>query len=215
MQAIDQIQDPWTIGESLAGEQNGRASLAEPALVRLIGRAARVHDAPELLDALARALQSPHAETRRQAAMALGKSGRAAAEAPLLASLHTNDPKLLRSVIEALGKIGGAASLLRLRELEPPETLKQVVERARLPRREREALRRGGGTGADEASVRGLELDRRRIGGVEDADVREERRRAHDRGHGGDGDPLVLSQGARREAEQRGGGREPSHPCAV
>src|SRR6188768_1786207 len=59
---------------------DGDAAEAAPALVRLIGRAARAHDAPELLEALAKALQSSHAETRRQAAMALGKSGRRAAE---------------------------------------------------------------------------------------------------------------------------------------
>jgi Putative RNA methylase family UPF0020/HEAT repeats len=111
---------------------NGEAVEAAPAFVRLIGRAARAHDAPELLLALAKALQSPHAETRRQAAMALGKSGRRAAEQSLLECLDTTDPKLLRSVVEALGKVGGEAALSRLRSLEPPETLKQVVERARL-----------------------------------------------------------------------------------
>lgn len=129
--------------ESLGRGQNGEAAMAEPALVRLVGRAARSHDAPELLEALGRALHSPHAETRRQAAMALGKSGRAAAEQPLLACLHTEDLKLLRSVIEALGKIGGAEALARLRELQPPESLKQVVERARLIL-ERSALRAEG-----------------------------------------------------------------------
>jgi hypothetical protein len=110
--------------------------------VRLVGRAARAHDAPELLAALSRALHSPHAETRRQAAMALGKSGRAEAEPALLACLDTTDPKLLRSVIEALGKVGGDAALARLRSFEPPETLRQVVERARLIL-ERGALRLG------------------------------------------------------------------------
>ena len=115
-----------------------------PALVRLVGRAARAHDAPELLAALSRALQSPHAETRRQAAMALGKSGRPEAEQALLACLDTRDPKLLRSVVEALGKVGGVAALAQLRTLEPPETLRQVVERARLIL-ERGALRAEGG----------------------------------------------------------------------
>jgi hypothetical protein len=105
---------------------------AEPASVRLIGRAARAHDAPLLLEALSRALQSPHPETQRQAAIALGKSGRPAAEALLLPSLQSGDAKLLRSVIEALGKVGGQAALARLRELEPPSNLRQVVERARI-----------------------------------------------------------------------------------
>jgi 23S rRNA G2445 N2-methylase RlmL len=104
----------------------------EPAIVRLIGRAARAHDDPALLAALSRALESPHPETRRQAAIALGKSGRAGAEALLLPWLTTSDAKLLRSVVEALGKVGGETALHRLRELEPPSTLKQVVERARI-----------------------------------------------------------------------------------
>src|ERR1043165_9382601 len=47
-------------------------SVAGPALVRLVGRAARTLDAPELVEALGKALHSPHAETRRQAAIALG-----------------------------------------------------------------------------------------------------------------------------------------------
>jgi hypothetical protein len=121
-----------------AAENLGRQpQIAEPAAaelahVRLIGRALRSHDAPELLEALTKALQSPQLETRRHAAMALGKSGRAAAEPALLACLDTTEPKLLRSVVEALGKVGGAASLAALRALHPPEALKQVVERARL-----------------------------------------------------------------------------------
>lgn len=105
---------------------------AEPAVVRLIGRALRAHDAPVLIEALRRGLESPHAETRRQAAIALGKSGRASAEPVLLPWLSTSDPKLLRSVVEALGKVGGEAALARVRELVPPPNLKQVVERARL-----------------------------------------------------------------------------------
>ena len=116
---------------------------AEPALVRLIGRALRAHDAPELLDALTKALHSPQAETRRQAAIALGKSGRSAAEPALLACLDTSEPKLLRSVVEALGKVGGEAALAALRNVQPPEPLKQIVERARLIL-ERGALRANG-----------------------------------------------------------------------
>lgn len=122
---------------------NGTTAEAEPALVRLVGRAARAHDSPELLAALAKALHSPHAETRRQAAMALGKSGRRAAEPALLTCLDTTDAKLLRSVVEALGKVGGDEALTRLRNLQPPETLKQIVERARLIL-ERSALRAEG-----------------------------------------------------------------------
>ena len=115
-----------------AAENLANEATAEPAVVRLIGRAARAHDTPALVDALSRALQSPHAETQRQAAIALGKSGRRAAEPALLPWLTTGDTKLLRSVIEALGKVGGEEALARLRELEPPSTLKQVIERARI-----------------------------------------------------------------------------------
>ncbi len=127
--------------ENLGREpQIAEPALAEPALVRLIGRALRAHDAPELLDALTNALHSPQPETRRQAAIALGKSGRRAAEPALLACLDAAEPKLLRSVVEALGKVGGEAALSALRNLQPPDTLKQVVERARLIL-ERSALR--------------------------------------------------------------------------
>jgi Putative RNA methylase family UPF0020/HEAT repeats len=105
---------------------------AQPALVRLVGRAAREHDSPLLVEALCNALRSPHEETRRQAAIALGKSGRRSAEPALLACLETTEPKLLRSVVEALGKVGGEASLARLSELQVPTTLRQVAERARL-----------------------------------------------------------------------------------
>lgn len=105
---------------------------AEPALVRLIGRALRQHDSPTLLDALLRALQSPHLEVRRQAAMSLGKCGRPAAEPALLSALDTSDPRMLRSVVEALGKVGGAAALERLSSLQVGEQHRGVVERARL-----------------------------------------------------------------------------------
>lgn len=108
------------------------AGAVQPALLRLIGRALRDHDAPELLEALERALNGPDAETRRHAAIALGKSGRRAAEAALLQQLGTNDPKLLRSVVEALGKLGGEQSLVRLKALDAPPHLRQVLERARL-----------------------------------------------------------------------------------
>lgn len=108
------------------------AAKPEPAALRLIGRALRSHDSPELLHALSRALQGPDAELRRQAAIALGKSGRAAAEPVLLESLSSDDPKLLRSVIEALGKVGGPRALERLRTLQAPPGLQQVLGRARL-----------------------------------------------------------------------------------
>jgi hypothetical protein len=109
-----------------------QAPEATPALVRLIGRALRAHDSPELWAALAQALSSTDTETRRQAAMALGKSGRKQAEPLLLAHLETNDPKLLRSLVEALGKVGGEDALERLQALQMPDNLTQVAERARL-----------------------------------------------------------------------------------
>jgi hypothetical protein len=104
----------------------------EPALVRLVGRALREHDVPELLTALLQSLDSENAETRRQAAMELGKSGRRAAEPALLAKLDTTDTKLLRSVVEALGKVGGEAALEKLKGVSVPPPLKHVLERARL-----------------------------------------------------------------------------------
>jgi Putative RNA methylase family UPF0020/HEAT repeats len=108
------------------------APAAAPALVRLIGRALRAHDSPPLWSALAQALQSTDIETRRQAAMALGKSGRSQAEPLLLEHLETKDPKLLRSLVEALGKVGGEPALQRLLALQVPDNLLQVHTRARL-----------------------------------------------------------------------------------
>jgi hypothetical protein len=102
------------------------------ALVRLVGRALRNHDEPELLEALTRALGSADPDLRREAAIALGKSGRAGAEPALLACLGSSDAKLLRSVVEALGKVGGELALERLQALQAPPNLLQVVTRARL-----------------------------------------------------------------------------------
>jgi predicted RNA methylase len=116
-----------------AAEMLERAEhVPEPALVRLVGRALRTHDEPRLLQALLRALDSPHEEVRRQAAISLGKSGRSAAEPALLERLGTSDPKLLRSLIEALGKVGGQAALEQLSALPTPDALRPVVERAKL-----------------------------------------------------------------------------------
>ncbi|HTO54819.1 MAG TPA: HEAT repeat domain-containing protein [Myxococcota bacterium] len=114
--------------EALATSEPARA----PALIRLAGRALRTHDSPELLQALARALRSTDPETRRQAAMALGKSGRGAAEPALLECLATADGKLLRSAIEALGKVGGERSLATLREITLAEKLQPIAARALL-----------------------------------------------------------------------------------
>ena len=124
----------------------------EAALVRLVGRALRTNDSPDLLSALTNALASADAEVRRQAAMALGKSGRRAAEPALLACLETTDTKLLRSVVEALGKVGGEASLARLEQMNAPSQLRQVFERARL------MLARSAGRSAGELG--GIVLDR-------------------------------------------------------
>ena len=101
-----------------------------PALVRLAGHALRSNDSPALLQALELALRSADPETRRQAAIALGKCGRAACEDSLLDCLTTPDVKLLRSVVEALGKVGGGRALSRLRTLTPPDKLRPILERA-------------------------------------------------------------------------------------
>jgi hypothetical protein len=129
---------------TFAAQNLAGAPPAEPALVRLVGRALRQHDSPELMSALLQALESPNGEARRQAAIELGKSGRRAAEAALIGKLETPDPKLLRSVLEALGKVGGAQALERLNALSVPPSLKHVMERARLML-ERTAGRAAGG----------------------------------------------------------------------
>jgi HEAT repeat protein len=101
-----------------------------PALVRLAGHALRSNDSLVLLHALERALRSPDSETRREAAIALGKCGRPACEDALLDCLTAPDAKLLRSVVEALGKVGGERALERLRALTPPDKLRPTLERA-------------------------------------------------------------------------------------
>src|SRR5438477_13154535 len=54
---------------SYAAENLGRETAeVQPRLVRLIGRALREHDTPELLTALLQALDAPNSETRWQAA---------------------------------------------------------------------------------------------------------------------------------------------------
>lgn len=121
-----------SLTRGVPGNDAAAVRLTSEALVRLVGRALRTHDAPELLAALAHALHGPDLELRRHAAMALGKSGRSAAEPALLRCLDTTDPKLLRSAVEALGKIGGEAALEALAALTPPDSLRQVFERARL-----------------------------------------------------------------------------------
>ncbi len=137
---------------SFAAQSLLNGETTEPAQVRLVGRALRTHDAPELLDALVKALHAEDPDIRREAAMALGKSGRAAAEPALLECLGTSDPKLLRSVVEALGKLGSERALERLLALNAPPNLQQVVTRARL------MLERS--VGRAQASAQPLVLDR-------------------------------------------------------
>lgn len=117
---------------SFAAKSLDDRGLRSPAVARLIGRALRAHDEPELLEALLKALRSAEPALQREAAIALGKSGRAAAEPALLDCLDSGDPKLLRSVIEALGKIGGERSLERLAGYRVSPALSPVLDRARL-----------------------------------------------------------------------------------
>ena len=97
-------------------DEGGRARL-----VGALGLLARAGDAAARAELLAR-VRDPGTRVRRAAEAALGKLGDDAdARTALLARLDAADapPDELRTLVEALGKLGGDAVLTRLRALDP------------------------------------------------------------------------------------------------
>src|SRR5690606_35821108 len=87
---------------------------------------------PELYDALLRALDEPVAESRKLAARGLAKLGDVRAEARLLAALEGASGPERKSVVDALGALGGEESARRLARLDSEDAdLARRRERAR------------------------------------------------------------------------------------
>lgn len=127
-----------------AGEPAARAAVerapavsgeARRRLIALVGRSAG--ESPELLTFLMEALSDPDAKARAGAANALGKIRRPEVEEALVSALEREQASgARRSIVEALGKVGGGRSL-------------EVLER--LGAREPKTNEPGGAPGAERA----------------------------------------------------------------
>lgn len=104
-------------------------TLTGPALATAVRIVARVVGIPSL-PALAKVVSGPDDGARRAALRALGTLRDPASEALLLGSL-ARYPTQRKTIIEALGKIGGASALARIAELGAQEA-DQVTTRAQL-----------------------------------------------------------------------------------
>jgi hypothetical protein len=127
-------------GPPLAPRVLSRLPLARPPararLVRLFGRLASLPgaDVGSFFPALVALLDDPDLPSSRQAALALGRLPGANPEDALLARFRPDAPlPLLRALTEALGKVGGPASLafLSRQRSEDPE-LTRLLDRARV-----------------------------------------------------------------------------------
>jgi len=113
----------------LLGEQEPRN---RPRLVGLFVRLAGETDAPDLYGLLLAALDEPVAQSRKLAARGLGKLGDIRAEPRLLDALERANGPERKSIVDALGALGGEQSLSRLGALEAAdEDLVRRRERAR------------------------------------------------------------------------------------
>jgi predicted RNA methylase len=113
----------------LLGERDPRD---RPRLIGLFARLAGEVDAPELGDLLLAALDEPLAQSRKLAARGLGKLGDVRAEGRLLDALERSSGPERKSVVDALGALGGESSLRPLAALEAAdEDLVRRRERAR------------------------------------------------------------------------------------
>jgi predicted RNA methylase len=102
-------------------------------LYSLLDRFATAEAEPMLFSALLAGLADDCERCQRVAASALGKLGDARAEPHLLARLGAASPELSRVIVEALGKVGGHASLAQLEALSPSDAeLARRTTRARL-----------------------------------------------------------------------------------
>jgi precorrin-6B methylase 2 len=111
---------------------DGRDAAARPRLIGLFVRLAGEIDAPELSDVLLTALDEPLAQSRKLAARGLGKLGNIRAERPLLEALERSSGPERKSIVDALGALGGELSLRRLSVLEAAdEDMARRRERAR------------------------------------------------------------------------------------
>lgn len=106
---------------------------ARAAIVSLVARLASVTRDPRCYGALVTALAEPSPECRKLAARALGKLGDSGAEAALLELLPRATGPEQKSLVEALGAVGGESSARALDALASSDTdLMRRRDRARL-----------------------------------------------------------------------------------
>jgi precorrin-6B methylase 2 len=91
---------------------------ARPRLYALLVRLAGEVEEPALYSALVQALDEPIAQSRKLAARGLGKLGDRRAETRLLEALEKSSVVEQKSIVDALGALGGEASAVRLATLE-------------------------------------------------------------------------------------------------
>lgn len=121
---------------ALAALEGGSAP--EPALLRLLERLLEPGGDARALSPLLAALAGDSAECRKLAARALGKLRDARAEAPLIDLLRRTPSREWKSIVDALGALGGPAALASLPAAPLPADvgadadLARRIERARL-----------------------------------------------------------------------------------
>jgi precorrin-6B methylase 2 len=110
-----------------------RDPAARPRLLSLLVRLAGDVEHPALYPALSNALDEPLAQSRKLAARGLGKLRDNSAEQRLLEALGRAPTVEQKSIVDALGTLGGEASLAPLAALVSPDSdLERRRERARL-----------------------------------------------------------------------------------
>lgn len=119
---------------SLLAERVATAShTTAPRLVRVLGRLAQSEVPASVLETLTGCLEHEEPRVRRAAIVALGKLGRPEYEAALLNRWEKEAGPERRALAEALGKIGGQASLSLLRTVAlEPGVLSETCAKARL-----------------------------------------------------------------------------------
>ena len=144
------------IGPAVAEGVLEAATTAEAPLrgraLKIIGRWAA--ERPELVDALLLALQDEDAKTQRNAIIALGKldDPRSGAALLKLAAVETRLPHL-RSLTDALGKVGGAEGLAWLRALDDRGDAELARLRAKALLIAERSLRRQGDSGPGQVDL--------------------------------------------------------------
>ncbi len=106
---------------------------AAPGLLRISERLASECRDRRLFEPLVATLADPRPHCRKLAARALGKLQLERAEAPLLAALErASDGPERKSIVDALGAVGGAPSLAALQPIRGDSDLERRAARARL-----------------------------------------------------------------------------------